>query len=117
MKLQTKAIILLDICIIVACVCLGILGYRSANQGLDEALQMKADSNVDSFMEMMDLKFPGQWRVEGSALYKGEAKISDSEEVVDFLGGDLQGACDLFHRGYQDSHHREGCQRQAGCGH
>ena len=63
MKLQTKAIILLDIFIVAACICMGILGYRSANEGFDEALQMKARSNVISFQEIMDLRHPGNWQV------------------------------------------------------
>lgn len=85
MKLQTKAIILLDIFIVAACICMGILGYRSANEGFDEALQMKARSNVISFQEIMDLRHPGNWQVKNGSLYKGDYKINDAEELVDAL--------------------------------
>ena len=71
MKLQTKAIILLDVFIVAACICMGALGYRSANEGFDEALQMKAYSNVVSFLEVMEHRHPGIWQVKNGTLYKG----------------------------------------------
>ena len=70
MKLQTKAIILLDLFIVVACICMGVLGYRSADEGFDEALQMKAYSNAVAFQEVMEHRHPGAWQVKGNELYK-----------------------------------------------
>ena len=96
MKLQTKAIILLDIFIVVACLCMGVLGYRSANEGFDEALQMKAYSNVVSFLEVMEHRHPGQWQVKNGKLYKGDYKLNDAEELVDSLGKVCNGHVTFF---------------------
>ncbi|MBQ7497612.1 MAG: methyl-accepting chemotaxis protein [Selenomonas sp.] len=96
MKLQTKAIILLDIFIVVACVCMGVLGYRSANEGFDEALQMKAYSNAVSFQEVMEHRHPGVWQVKGNELYKGDYKVNGAEELVDSLGKVCKGHVTFF---------------------
>ena len=79
MKLQIKAIILLDSFIVTACICLAILGYRSADKGFDEALQMKAYSNVISFLELVEHRHPGQWQIKGNELYKGDYKVNGDQ--------------------------------------
>lgn len=96
MKLQTKAIILLDLFIVIACVCLGVLGYRSANKGFDEALQMKAYSNVISFLELVEHRHPGPWQAKGTDLYKGEYKVNGNEELVDALAKVCNGHVTIF---------------------
>ncbi|MCR5757149.1 MAG: methyl-accepting chemotaxis protein [Selenomonas sp.] len=96
MKMQTKAIILLDVFIVVACVCLGILGYRSADKGFDEALQMKAYSNVISFLESVEHRHPGTWQVKGTDLYKGDYKVNGDEQLVDDLAKVCNGHVTIF---------------------
>lgn len=78
------------------CICLGILGYRSADKGFDEALQMKDHSNVISFLELVDYRYPGQWQVKGSDFYKGDYKINGNEELVDALGKVCNGHVTIF---------------------
>ena len=41
MKLQTKAVLGINIFIILVCLCMGILGYRSAAEGFAVSLRMK----------------------------------------------------------------------------
>ena len=96
MKLQTKAIILLDLFIVVACVCMGVLGYRSADEGFDEALQMKAYSNAVAFQEVMEHRHPGAWQVKGNELYKGDYKVNGAEDLVDSLGKVCKGHVTFF---------------------
>lgn len=96
MKLQTKAIILLNIFIVVTCLCMGFLGYRSADNGFDEALRMKAYSNVVSFLELVEHRHPGKWQIKGSELYKGDYKINGDEDLVDALGKVCNGHVTIF---------------------
>lgn len=45
-SLQKKAVIYFNCSIILACIAIGILGYKSAANGFAFSLQMKAESNV-----------------------------------------------------------------------
>lgn len=98
MKLQTKAVIGINVFIILACICMGVLGYRNAEDGFAVSLQMKADSNVKSILEIMDFRYPGEWHVQDGILYKGNTKIEASTEAVDSLG-ELVGGHVTFFRG------------------
>lgn len=96
MKLQTKAVLGINAFIVIACLCMGILGYRSAAEGFAKSLQMKADSNVKSIQEIMDDRYPGDWHLENGVLFKGKQKIEDSTEVVDALGNMMGGHVTFF---------------------
>ncbi len=96
MKLQTKAVLGINTFIVIACLCMGVLGYRSAAEGFAKSLQMKAESNVKSVEVIMDDRYPGAWRIENGALYKGSQKIDGSTEVVDTFGNLLGGHVTFF---------------------
>lgn len=96
MKLQTKAVLGINAFIVIACLCMGILGYRSAAEGFAKSLQMKADSNVKSIQEIMDDRYPGDWHIENGMLFKGKQKIEGSAEVVDALGNMMGGHVTFF---------------------
>ena len=96
--MQTKAVIGINVFIVLACICVGVLGYRSAEEGFAVSLQEKADSNVKSIMEVMEYQYPGPWHIRDGALYKGEKKIEGSAEVVDSFDA-LVGGHVTFFRG------------------
>ena len=96
MNLQKKAVIGFNACIIVACIVIGILGYRSAADGFAISLQMKAGSNVKSVVEILDNKYSGDWKIEGGQLFKGEMLINGNEKIVDFLSGVCEGHVTIF---------------------
>ena len=96
MKLQTKAVLGVNLFIVIACLCMGVLGYRSAADGFAKSLQMKADSNVKSLLELMDDRYPGEWRIENNALYKGNQQIEGSTDIVDSFGNMLGGHVTFF---------------------
>ena len=96
MSLRAKAIVAISAIILISCVCMGLLGYKSASDGFAKSLEMKAHSNVLSLLEVMEYKYPGSWRVENGALYKGDTKISDAKDVVDQLGALVNGHVTMF---------------------
>ena len=95
-KLQMKAVIGINALIVLACICMGILGYRSADEGFGISLEMKAESNVKSVLEIMDFRYPGAWRLLNGELYKGDTRIDGSEELVDILGKLVEGHVTFF---------------------
>ena len=96
MNLQTKAVISFNVFIVLVCLCMGILGYRSADNGFGVSLQSKASSNVNSILEIMEFRYPGDWHIKDNVLFKGDIKIDRNNEVVDFLGGICEGHVTIF---------------------
>jgi len=64
---------------------------------LEIALNRSARSNVNSVMEIMEARYPGDWRIEDNALYKGDMLISGSEALPDFLGKLCEGHVTFFY--------------------
>lgn len=85
-----------NVCIVVACIVMGVLGYRSAAEGFAVSLQQRADSNIQSNLEIMDHRYPGRWRIANGALYKGETKIDGADDIVDYLGQISGGHVTIF---------------------
>lgn len=96
MNLQTKAVVSFNVFIVLVCICMGILGYRSADNGFGVSLQSKASSNVNSILEIIQYRYPGDWHIEDGMLYKGETRIDKNNEIVDFLGGICEGHVTIF---------------------
>ena len=95
-SLRKKMVILVNALVVLVCICMGILGYRSADEGFGVSLQMKADSNVQSILEIMEYKYPGDWQIVNNELYKGDTKISGNNEIVDYMGSMCKGHVTIF---------------------
>lgn len=96
MKLQTKAVLAFNVLIILVCNCMGMLGYLTAEDGLNVMLQRGARSNINSIVEIVKYRYPGDWRIDNGQLYKGDLKINDGTEVVDYLGTVCEGHVTIF---------------------
>ncbi|MBP3722283.1 MAG: cache domain-containing protein [Selenomonadaceae bacterium] len=86
MNLQKKSMLFFSAMLIVACALLVFLGYRSANNGFEVALENKAKADIRQTFEILDLTYPGDWRVDGGVIYKGDMKLNDADAVVDKIG-------------------------------
>ena len=96
MGLKKKTILSINAAIIFVCICLGVLGYMSANSGFSRALEMKAESDAGALMEIINYRYPGDWKIDGGALYKGDTKFDDADEVVDSLANVTGGKVTIF---------------------
>ena len=61
MNLQKKSILFFDVMLLIVCIFLGVLGYRSANHGFEIALEDKAKSDIRQTLEILELSYPGEW--------------------------------------------------------
>lgn len=96
MNLQTKSVLAFNVCIIFACVVMGLLGWFSANSGFDEALQVQASSNLKVMLDSIDARYPGEWHVENGVLYKGEHNMNEDQELTDRFGETCHGFITFF---------------------
>ncbi len=96
MKLQTKAVIAFNLFIVLVCVCMGGLGYISAEDGFNISLQKGVRSSLNSIVEILEYRHPGDWKLVDNNLYKGDLKINDNFDVVDYLGGICEGHVTIF---------------------
>jgi methyl-accepting chemotaxis protein len=46
----------------------------------------KAKSDLMTGMAILDAKFPGEWSVRDGFLYKGDVRMNDNHELVDWIG-------------------------------
>ena len=96
MMLQTKAVLAFNFFVAIICACMGVLGYRSADEGFGISLQMKAESNVQSILEIMQYKYPGDWQIVDGALFKGTEQMNGNTEIVDYMGELCKGHVTIF---------------------
>lgn len=87
MNLQKKAVIFIDLCLVVACVLLGILAYYNAHDGFQKAYITKVTGNMDSLNTLLDVKYPGSWSIKEGKLYKGKFLMEDITSDLDNLAG------------------------------
>ena len=83
MKMQQKAVLVFNICIVVVALALGVLSYRSANDGFSVALEMKAKSDIEMIDEVLDLKYPGEWEAKDGGFYKGKQRLDGEKGYKD----------------------------------
>ena len=96
MGLRTKSVLFFDLCVVLICVCMALIGWESANSGFNSALQTQAVSNVKLIFENMDVRYPGDWSLQDGKLYKGDHRFGDNQEVADKLGEICQGYVTFF---------------------
>ncbi len=56
----------------------------------------KAKSDLNTFEAILDLKYSGQWHVDGGILYKGNTRINDNNEIVDYISRLTGDTCTIF---------------------
>lgn len=87
MGLQKKTILFFDFFLVAVCLCLGIFAYWNASQGFRVSLQGKANADIRQVTEILDLTYPGEWKIEQGSLYKGSCKLDGNNDIVDHLAG------------------------------
>ena len=96
MKLQTKSVLAFNICLIIACIVMALIGWFSANAGFDTSLQVQAASNLRIMVDNMDSLYPGDWEVRDGILYKGDHNMNEDTEIVDRFGSSCHGFVTFF---------------------
>ena len=96
MGLRTKSVLFFDLCVVLICVCMALIGWESANSGFNSALQTQAVLNVKLIFENMDVRYPGDWSLQDGKLYKGDHRFGDNQVVADKLGEICQGHVTFF---------------------
>lgn len=61
-----------------------ILGFHMRERAISAAI-IKAQSDLATCTEIINLKYPGDWHVENGSLFKGKTEISLQDDLVDSL--------------------------------
>mgnify|MGYP000963005438 CR=1 FL=1 len=96
MKLQTKTVLFVNVCIIAACVVMAILSWYNANDSFDESLKLQTQSNLKILKDGVESRFGGDWHVEDGQLFRGTYNISEAADLVDMLGESSDGFVTFF---------------------
>ncbi|TDO95115.1 methyl-accepting chemotaxis protein [Halanaerobium saccharolyticum] len=96
MKIKNLSIKYKILLIVVAGIILmtGGIIYRIRDVSTEEAKNaatIKANADLATGYEIIDLEYPGEWELRGDQLYKGETLINGNFEIVDRIGELTQG--------------------------
>ena len=85
MGLKSKAILAVNVVVVIVCTLMGIIGYVRAGEVFAKALQMKAASDVQTLSEIVNNRYYGDWHVQNGLLFKGTQQIDGVNEIADYL--------------------------------
>lgn len=85
-KIGTRLILYISILLLVFGILLGIMVIRDVKTSISATVTEKVMSDLNSSFEIINLMYPGQWKVENGSLYKGGTRINDNTMLVDKLG-------------------------------
>lgn len=96
LKLSTKFLLItIGLLVLFSGIISVILNTVVVNSIKDAATE-KAKGDLVLGLEALDLKYPGNWRIEGDRLYKGDTLINENEEIVDYIAGMTGGTVTIF---------------------
>lgn len=81
---QQVLVLMLASLVLLAASFILILGLHMRERAISAAI-IKAQSDLATCAEIINLKYPGEWRAENGNLYKGQSLISLQNDVVDSL--------------------------------
>lgn len=96
LKFGTKLNILVISILLGFSAILGFVVNSQVTQGIEESARDKALSDLHLGFDYIDQRLPGEWRVEGDVLYKGDTQINENIDLVDDIGEMMQGTVTIF---------------------
>jgi methyl-accepting chemotaxis protein len=88
-KFKILIIVIAGIVLMTGVVIFGV--RRVSTEEAKEAALVKAKADLATGYEIIEQQHPGQWRLEGDKLYKGQALMNENYELVDKIGRLTQG--------------------------
>ena len=83
MKLKFKIGIVISLILVMFSIVLGTTVYNKTSKMLDSKMQKELDSSSNLGLIILDIKYPGDWKLQDNKLYKGDMIINDDFTVVD----------------------------------
>lgn len=85
-KLGTKINLLVISIILFLSAVLFVVSRTEMTKSIKQMALEKASSDLRLATKYLDEKYPGEWRIQDGALFKGKAKMNDNFEIVDEIG-------------------------------
>lgn len=95
-SLKQQITILVVVVTLVLAVCFMTAVGLQIKKSSELAAITKAKSDMATGRTIIDLKYPGAWRVEDGYLYKGDTKINNNFEIVDYISSLTGDTCTIF---------------------
>lgn len=96
MKLKYKLIITFSVILFVFSSAISILAGQTMRTTFQQISLESTKQMATVSLSYLDSKYPGDWRVEGDALYKGEVLINNNYEFVDKIKADTTHLATIF---------------------
>ncbi len=89
-KIGTKLVLFISIILLVFGCITGIVVIRDVKKSISFVVTEKIVSDLNSSLEIVNARYPGEWQEINGNLYKGETLMNDNDALVDHIG-DLTG--------------------------
>ncbi|MDT8716712.1 methyl-accepting chemotaxis protein [Clostridium sp. 19966] len=96
MKLKGKIISAFTIVLISFSLIMFFLVFKSINSMVNDSFKSDAMNNAKIGYNLIDIKYPGEWKIDSGKLYKGDTLINDNFDVVDQIKKDTDYLSTIF---------------------
>ena len=96
LKIKWKVTIALDIFLLILIILTSLLIKSKISDTYNHEIDTELKNYSSMSISLLDTKYPGDWRIDGGSLYKGEVKMNDNFEVVDMIAKDTGSLITLF---------------------
>lgn len=87
MKIKWKILLSIDAILLLLIILTNLYVRDKVTALVSDKTYTELENYSELGMSVLDVNYPGDWRIEGSKLYKGNALINDDYQVVDELTG------------------------------
>lgn len=96
MKIKWKITLTLNVFLIILIIATSLSTRSKILATYNDEIDQELKAYTSTTMTLLDIKYPGDWRLDGDVLYKGENKINDNFETVDIASKDTNALVTIF---------------------
>lgn len=96
LNLKLKIILMFAFVIVVGNLVMALYMSNAMKNKVIEAAQEKLRSDLAMTAELLDQKYPGEWRLSDNQIYKGQVLLNNNHAVVDLIGSKTGGTITIF---------------------
>ena len=96
LKIRGKIFLMLTVLLVMLSISVFLLVYYQVNKLCTINFEKQLDSNIKLSLNLLDKTYPGQWRVDGENLYKGQHLMNNDNEFIDIIKQNTNNEATIF---------------------
>jgi methyl-accepting chemotaxis protein len=96
MKIKVKLMLFFSLMVILTAATISIFAIWQARDAVVSSVQAKAKSDLETTWSFINIKIPGEWRIDGDKFYKGNLLLNGNFDLVDSIKKLTGGSSTVF---------------------